>query len=80
MFHRVAISVKYLGKGCAQKMIDYIEDFATQNNIYSVKADTNFDNFAMMKVFEKLGYTFCGHVYFRGGQRKAYEKVLAKSF
>lgn len=79
VFHRVAISEKYLGKGCAQKMIGSIEDFAVQNNIYSVKADTNFDNIAMMKVFEKLGYTFCGHVYFRGGQRKAYEKVLHKS-
>ena len=79
VFHRVAISEKYLGKGCAQKMLGCIEDFAIHNNIYSVKADTNFDNFAMMKVFEKLGYTFCGLVYFRGGQRKAYEKVLRKS-
>jgi len=79
VFHRVAISEKYLGKGCAKIMIGYIEDFAIQNNVYSVKADTNFDNIAMMKIFEKLGYTFCGEVYFRGGQRKAYEKVLAKS-
>jgi RimJ/RimL family protein N-acetyltransferase len=78
VFHRVAISEKDLGKGCASKMIGSIEDFAIHNNIYSVKADTNFDNLAMMKVFEKLGYTFCGHVYFRGGQRKAYEKVLQK--
>jgi RimJ/RimL family protein N-acetyltransferase len=80
VFHRVAISEKYLGKGCAQKMIDCIEDFAIRNSIYSVKADTNFDNNAMIKIFEKLGYAFCGHVYFRGSQRNAYEKVLAKSF
>ena len=78
VFHRVAISESYLGKGCAQKMIGYIEDFARNNTIDSVKVDTNFDNIAMMKVFEKLGYTFCGHVYFRGAQRKAYEKVLDK--
>jgi hypothetical protein len=31
-----------------------------------------------MKIFEKLGYTLCGEVYFRGGARKAYEKVLTK--
>jgi RimJ/RimL family protein N-acetyltransferase len=79
VFHRVAISETYLGKGCAQKMIGFIEDFALDNNIYSVKADTNFDNIGMIKVFEKLGYTYCGEVYFRGGQRKAYEKVLHKS-
>ncbi|AOW08606.1 GNAT family N-acetyltransferase [Flavobacterium gilvum] len=79
VFHRVAISEQYLGKGCAKIMMGFIEDFARKNNIYSVKADTNFDNFAMKNIFEKLGYEFCGHVYFRGGQRKAYEKVLQKS-
>jgi RimJ/RimL family protein N-acetyltransferase len=79
VFHRVAISETYLGKGCAQKMIGFIEDFALDNNIYSVKADTNFDNIGMIKVFEKLGYTHCGEVYFRGAQRKAYEKVLHNS-
>lgn len=78
VFHRVAISTKYLGKGLAKMMIKHIEDFALNNNIYSIKADTNFDNIPMMKLFEKLGYTFCGEVYFRGSPRKAYEKVLPK--
>jgi GNAT superfamily N-acetyltransferase len=76
--HRIAISENHLGKGLATKLVRFIEEFAISNNIYSIKADTNFDNFAMMKVFEKLGYTYCGEVYFRGSSRKAYEKVLAK--
>lgn len=80
VIHRVAISENYLGKGLAKKIIKYVEEFALQNNIYSVKADTNFDNIPMMKIFENLGYTLCGEVYFRGSARKAYEKVLAKSF
>ena len=78
VIHRVAISEKYLGKGLAKMIIRYIEDFALSNNIYSIKADTNFDNIAMIKIFENLGYTYCGEVYFRGSSRKAYEKVLAK--
>lgn len=78
VIHRIAISEKYLGKGLAKMIIKYIEDFALSNNIYSIKADTNFDNIAMMKIFENLGYTLCGEVYFRGSSRKAYEKVLAK--
>ncbi|MFV5685857.1 GNAT family N-acetyltransferase [Flavobacterium sp. GB2R13] len=78
VLHRVAISEKYLGKGLAKMILKYIEDFAVSNNIYSVKADTNFDNIAMMKIFEKSGYTYCGEVYFRGSSRKAYEKVLVK--
>lgn len=79
VFHRVAISEKYLGKGLAKMMIEYIEDFALKNNIFSVKADTNYDNIAMLKIFEKSGYSLCGVVYFRGSPRKAYEKVLPKT-
>ncbi|MFV8393172.1 GNAT family N-acetyltransferase [Flavobacterium sp. LB2P6] len=78
VLHRVAISEKYLGKGLAKMILKYIEEFAVSNNIYSVKADTNFDNIAMMKIFESSGYTYCGEVYFRGSPRKAYEKVIAK--
>jgi GNAT superfamily N-acetyltransferase len=76
--HRVAISEKYLGKGLAKMIIKNIEYFALSNSIYSIKADTNFDNIAMMKIFENSGYTYCGEVHFRGSSRKAYEKVLAK--
>lgn len=76
VIHRVAIDENYLGKGLAKKIMNYVEDFALQNNIYSIKADTNFDNFAMMKIFENLNYTLCGEVFFRGAPRKAYEKVL----
>lgn len=76
VFHRVAISQDYLGKGLAKIMMTYIEEFATKNNIYSIKADTNFDNNAMMHLFEKQGYVYCGEVYFRGSPRKAYEKVI----
>ncbi|WP_281636122.1 GNAT family N-acetyltransferase [Flavobacterium marginilacus] len=79
VFHRVAISENHLGKGLAKKILEYIEDFALSNNIYSVKADTNFDNTAMLKIFEKSGYKYCGKVYFRGGERKAFEKTLAKN-
>lgn len=78
VFHRIAISENHLGKGLAKKIMEHIEEFAINNNIYSIKADTNFDNIAMLKIFEKLGYSYCGKVYFRGGERKAFEKMLIK--
>ena len=74
--HRVAISDDYLGKGLAQKIFLYTEDLAIENNIFSIKVDTNFDNIPMLKILEKLGYTYCGEVTFRGGIRKAFEKKL----
>lgn len=77
--HRVAVSEKYLGKGFAKKIFAFIEEIAISNNIYSIKADTNYDNLVMMKIFEQLGYIYCGEVYFRGSPRKAYEKVLVKT-
>ena len=76
VFHRVAIAENQLGKGLAKKLLLHIEEFATANGIVSIKADTNFDNLTMIAVFEKLGYQYCGQVYFRGSARRAYEKVL----
>lgn len=78
VFHRVAIAEEYIGKGLAKKMLQFIETFAIANNIYSIKADTNFDNTAMLKTFDKMGYAYCGEVWFRGNPRRAYEKVLVK--
>lgn len=76
VFHRAAISKKFVGRGLANLLFECIENYALDNEIHSVKADTNFDNEPMLYLFEKLGYTYCGEVYFRGAPRKAYEKVL----
>ncbi|SHJ51867.1 GNAT family N-acetyltransferase [Flavobacterium haoranii] len=76
VIHRIAIDENYLGQGLSGKIIENVEKLAKKNNIFSVKVDTNFDNIAMMKIFEKRGYQYCGEVYFRGSARRAYEKVL----
>jgi GNAT superfamily N-acetyltransferase len=77
--HRVAISDDYLGKGLAQKLFLFAEDLAKGNNVLSIKVDTNFDNIPMLKILEKLGYTYCGEVTFRGSFRRAFEKTLPVS-
>ena len=61
-----------------RRLAHYTEEIAIQHNIFSIKVDTNFDNIAMLKIFESLGYVYCGEVTFRGGVRKAFEKVLSK--
>jgi GNAT superfamily N-acetyltransferase len=76
--HRVATSDKSKGKGIATQLFRMVEDIALQNKVYSIKVDTNFDNIPMLKILEKLGYTYCGEVFFRGSARKAYEKILEK--
>ncbi|TDW49124.1 acetyltransferase (GNAT) family protein [Flavobacterium sp. 270] len=79
VLHRLAVSPEYLGKGLAKKILLYTEELALQNEIYSIKVDTNFDNIPMLKIFEKLDYVYCGEVEFRGGKRKAFEKTLSKN-
>ncbi len=74
--HRVAVSDKVLEKGIATKIFEKIEDYTKSQNIPSIKVDTNFDNPAMLRILEKLGYQYCGEVEFRGSSRKAFEKVL----
>jgi len=76
VYHRVAIAETHLGQGWAQRMLDCIETLAHQHHIRSLKADTNYDNGAMLALFAKAGYTYCGEVFFRGSPRKAFEKVL----
>ena len=74
--HRVAVSNQYSGKGVATSIFKEIENIATSQNIFSIKVDTNFDNVPMLKILEKLGYTYCGEVHFRGSARKAFQKLL----
>lgn len=76
VIHRIAIAEKFVGKGLAKKIMTSVEEYAMDNRIYSIKVDTNFDNIAMIKTFDKQGYVYCGEVYFRNSPRKAYEKVL----
>ncbi len=76
--HRVAISNDFLGKGFAKKLFYLIEDLARQQNVYSIKVDTNFDNAAMLKILDSSGFQYCGEINVRGNSRKAFEKLLKK--
>lgn len=74
--HRVAVSDQAKGKGIATQIFRSIEKITISKNIFSIKVDTNFDNIPMLKILDKLNYTYCGEVYFRGSARKAFEKLL----
>lgn len=78
VFHRIVISENHVGKNLSKKILEFVEEFALSNYIYSIKADTNYDNIAMLTIFERMGYVYCGEVCFRGSSRKAFEKVLKR--
>lgn len=76
VIHRVAVSKVVKSKGIATYLFKMIEQMAIKQKIYSIKVDTNFDNIPMLKILDKLGYTYCGEVYFNNSPRRAFEKVL----
>lgn len=75
--HRVAASERAKGMGIATHFFNYVAEFALSKEIYSIRVDTNYDNAAMLRILDKLGYRYCGEVYFRGSARRAYEKLLS---
>ena len=74
--HRIVVAGKFIGKGMSQLLLEKIELFAKEKYIQSVKIDTNFDNYAMLHLLDKNGYTYCGEVFYNGSPRKAFEKIL----
>jgi len=74
--HRVATSEAVKGKGIATQLFEMLETLCFEKKVFSIKVDTNFDNVPMMKILNRLQYTYCGEIFFSGAMRKAYEKVL----
>jgi GNAT superfamily N-acetyltransferase len=78
VIHRVATANAVKGRGVATNLFIMIEDLCRAQAVYSIKVDTNFDNVPMLKLVDRLGYTYCGEVYFNGAARRAFEKVLSR--
>lgn len=74
--HRIATSKEIKSQGVASRLLVEIENMVIQNGIFSIKIDTNFDNIPMLRILDKLDYTYCGEVMVSGSFRKAFEKIL----
>ena len=62
--HRLAIHPKYQGKGYAQQLMDFAEQFAIDNNYSSIRLDTFSQNKRNQKFYELRGYKQLGDIYF----------------
>lgn len=77
--HRVATSNEVKGRGIATQLFRMIEDLAIREKVFSIRVDTNFDNIPMLKILDRLDYTYCGEIFFNGASRKAYEKTIVRA-
>ncbi|HED1126275.1 TPA: GNAT family N-acetyltransferase [Campylobacter jejuni] len=76
--HRLAVKQNAKGKGVAQKLLNFCENFALENHKASLRADTHSKNFPMNSLFKKLNFNFCGNFNIPNYQDPflAYEKIL----
>lgn len=74
--HRLAVAEEMKRQGIATIFIKEVETLSLEKGVHSFRVDTNFDNFYMQKILEKLHFTYCGEITFQGGSRIAYEKLL----
>lgn len=76
--HRLATANECKQKGIATHLLCEVERICVEQKVYSIKVDTNFDNVPMIKMLDKLNYTYCGEVYYNGAPRRAYEKIIPR--
>ena len=74
--HRLAVANEMKQKGIASLFMQKVEELSRSQGIHSFKVDTNFDNFYMHRMLEKLGFSYCGEILYQRGSRMAYEKLL----
>lgn len=77
VIHRLAVSQNQGSKGIGTYMLQQIEKMVKKSAFTSIKVDTNYDNLAMLSIFNKLHYTYCGIVSMRNGTRKAFQKIIS---
>lgn len=74
--HRLAVADGQKGRGIATEFMLRTEALARQRGIFAFRIDTNFDNRYMLRLLERLSFTFCGTITYQSGQRQAYQKRL----
>ena len=76
LVHRIAVADGERGRGVAAEFLHRVETLAQERGVKAFRIDTNFDNQTMLRLLERTGFTYCGKVVYRSGERLAYEKRI----
>ncbi len=74
--HRLAVADRAKRRGVATAFMQEAENIAGERGVRLFRADTNFDNTYMLRLFATLGFEYCGKIVYPSGERLAYEKRL----
>jgi len=79
VIHRLCVHPDWRGKGLANRLMDFAEDYAAINGFKSIRLDAYSVNPAAVGLYNKRGYRKVGHVFFQ--RRKfpfyCFEKILS---
>ncbi|MCK8523591.1 GNAT family N-acetyltransferase [Aquimarina sp. D1M17] len=62
--HRLATAPKCWGKGYAQRLMDFAENYGREHQYQSIRLDTFSQNSRNQKFYETRGYQRLGNIYF----------------
>ncbi len=62
--HRLSVHPNLQGKGLAQQMMDFAENYSKENSFVSVRLDTFSQNKRNQHFYEQRGYQKLGDIYF----------------
>lgn len=71
--HRMAFSKNVRGGGLSKKAFALIKEFCKENNITTLRLDTQDENKVMQHILDREGFEYCGLIHFDGGPKLAYE-------
>lgn len=74
--HRLAVADPQKRRGVATSLMRHVEALCRERGTKAFRIDTSFDNRAMLRLIGRLGFTYCGTVRYRSGERLAFEKRL----
>lgn len=79
VIRRLSVHPECQGKGIAKKFMDFIEDYAVNNEYSCIRLDAYSENTGALRLYEKIGYKRLGQVFFsfKNLPFYCYEKVLA---
>lgn len=79
VIHRLAFNERYRGIGLSSAVFNLAEQFCKENRIKSIRVDTDENNQIMQHIMHKVGFTYCGTIWFAGSDKIAYEKSSIKN-
>lgn len=77
--HRLAVDPTFQGKGYAQKLMSFAENYALDNGFSSIRLDTFSQNIRNQKFYQKRGYVKLEEIFFPNQSKHpfyCYEKIL----